>query len=309
MSMLIKSLVTNQNMLMSTNNFQTMLIPTNIQDIIDDGGGAPDKDDGGGGRETLSITLIPISDMYGMFDASTIQTSDYDNDSKDISNIIDQVTNQPFTMNHPARDIDNGSARYIDGGVYVKYGSFQINLSDHFYNLQPGSFTISAISVHKYKIYNNDIQHNWGAFMYLSERSAYKATVFGLTKRGNSMYYVIKANKDINDNPNYLEEPLVIDRKDICYVEVTYDSNTHIWTRKLSVYSADDGSLISDTIQSNTVERRIDNQQNVWVVGGYSVHNQFSTYLIYQSILHKRALTTSELADSVTFLTNKWKDV
>jgi hypothetical protein len=308
MSMHIKSLIKNQTMLISTNNnFQTMLIPNNIDDIID--GGAPDKD-GGGGRETLSITLIPISDMYGMFDASTIQTSDYDATTKDISIITDQVTNTPFQMNHPNRDASLGSARYYDSGVYVRYGNFQITLSDHIYNLQPGSFTISAISVHKYKRYNNDSQQNWGAYMHLSQKNGYFANVFGLAKRGSSMYYLIRANHStLNGSSTFADVPIILDRKDICYAEVIYDDNTKNFTRNLKIYSGDDGTPISSTTQSDTVDRKITNIQNTWVVGGYSDYNQFSTYLIYQSILHKRALTDTELADSVSYLTNKWKDV
>lgn len=306
MSMHIKSLIKNQTMLISTNNnFQTMLIPNNIDDI----GGAPDKD-GGGGRETLSITLIPISDMYGMFDASTIQTSDYDATTKDISSITDQVTNTPFQMNHPDRDPANGSARYLDSGVYVRHGSFQINLSDHIYNLQPGSFTISAISVHKYKRYNNDSQQNWGAYLYVSGTNGFHSNCFGLAKRGNSMYYLIRANSStLNSSITWQEEPIILDRKDICYAEVIYNDETKIWTRNLKIYSGDDGTHISSTTQSDTVDRVIGNQQNTWIIGGYSDYNQFSTYLIYQSILHKRALTDTELADSVSYLTNKWKDV
>jgi hypothetical protein len=306
MSMHIKSLITNQNMLMNTNKFQNMLIP-NIVDIVD--GGAPDKD-GGGGRETSSIDLIPLSDMYGMFDASTIQTSDYDPTTKDITSITDQVTTTLFEMNHPNMDPANGSARYIDSGVYVRYGSFQIALSDHIYNLQPGSFNISAISVHKYKVYNNDTQQNWGAFMHLSQSNGFFANVFGLARRGQSMTYVIRANHSaMNNSTTYNEEPIIVDQKDICYVEVRYDSVTNNWTRILKVYSGDDGSLLSDTINIDNSVRNISNAQNEWSIGGYSQYNQFPTHLIYQSILHKRALTTSELADSVTFLTNKWKDV
>ena len=145
--------------------------------------------------------------------------------------------------------------------------------------------------------------------MHLSQNNGYFANVFGLAKRGSSNFYLIRANHStLNSSTTFEDEPIVADRKDICYIEIRYDSNTHIWTRKLTIYSADDGSLIGNTINTDTVVRKIDNHQNEWCIGGYSIYNQFPTYLIYQSILHKRALTSTELADSVTFLTNKWKD-
>ena len=85
--------------------------------------------------------------------------------------------------------------------------------------------------------------------------------------------------------------PLItIDKREIIYTQLKYDSSTEIWHTMIKVYNIDGTNEFAEG-EFNTQSRNTDNNDDFFFVGGYSAHNQFSNFVIYEQILHKRSLT------------------
>jgi hypothetical protein len=95
-----------------------------------------------------------------------------------------------------------------------------------------------------------------------------------------------------------------MNKQDIIYTQLKYIASEGTFYTTIKVYNID-GTLEFDKTEVNTQAREICNDMHFFI-GGYSSHNQFSNFVIYEQILHKRSLTESELTNRVTFLSEKW---
>jgi hypothetical protein len=271
-------------------------------DTGDGGGGAPVKDDGGGGRGAYSIDNI---DMYVHFDASTITSADYNTTTKQfIKPPINLATETPFSLN-TRQDIFYPPS-YDYGGMHCISGNIKFQLPDKLHNLYPDDIDISCLSVHTFK--NVGTLQNWGSLFHITAIGGGYYGHFGVSRTGRSMNYTTRVNwgglnatREESNRP-----PITIDKREIIYTQLKYDSREDIWHTMIKVYNID-GSNEFDEDEFNTQPRRTNNH-DFFFVGGFSEYNQFSNFVIYEQILHTRSLTDTELENSVTFLSNKWNN-
>jgi hypothetical protein len=129
----IKPLVTNQTMLMSTNNFQTMLIPNDNADIPDRGPPPPDDEPPDLNRRSFSFD----NNLTTHF-ASDNMT--YDDTTYEVTEVLDHITQQPYLI--------IGTPILSKGGMRTENGGLQFSFSDsQILKIQSSNVTISVFMV------------------------------------------------------------------------------------------------------------------------------------------------------------------
>ena len=302
-----------------TNMLINAQLLTNYVELIiidnEDGEAPVIKDDGVGGdgrvlnppdNDVISTYSVEKSEIYVHFDASTITTNDYNTTTKKFINPpLNLATDTSFSLNTRFDVLYPPS--YDFGGMYCITGNIKFQLPDNFHNLYQDDIDISSLSVHTFK--NVGTLQNWGSVFHLTAQDGGQYGHFGLSRTGSSMDYTTRVNwgglnttKEESNRP-----PITFDKREIIYTQLKYDSSTEIWHTMIKVYNID-GTNEFDEDELNTQSRNINIHDTHFFVGGYSGHNQFSNFVIYEQILHTRSLTDTELTNSVNYLSEKWNN-
>jgi hypothetical protein len=257
----------------------------------------------------IPIANFGIVALYVHFDAGTITSDDYDPITNHILSVKNQVTDEQFTI------IDNPTI--VDTGMYCRNGHVSYQLPDSINNLYPTDIDISCITVctlssldgiltdEQYIDIDNTVFQIRNTLADVNVVPS--QNVFAGGTLGGFWSFGVNAGRESQDvwlNPNYdLLHEIRLDERFIAYFQYKYTASTDTHTRFIKVYTIDGGLEYTETAMHNAP---------YYFDGGDIVRIGSigqSSFIVYEVMLYKRALTETEISEAVTRLSEKWNVV